>query len=76
VFLKTQNLFKKVETSKSAVYKLDVLSSTQYMFGINIESNKKSNSRVFLSYNGIDPIAPSEEGAPLAEFKSERQNRR
>jgi len=71
-----QNFFNKIKEGKSASYKVSVTPSTQYTFGINIESLKKSDSRIFLSYNGVDPIAPSEEGAPVAQFKSNGQNGR
>ena len=68
--------FKDIKAAKSGVYKIDVANSTQYTFGIDFNSSKKSNSRVFLSYDGINPIMPSDDVAVPANIAAEAQNRR
>ena len=65
-----------IKAAKSGVYKLNLVKSTQYTFGIDFKSTKKSNSRIFLSYDGINPIMPSDTKAVPALIESVGQNRR
>ena len=68
--------FGTIEGSKSGVYKFSLTPSAQYSFGISVKSSKTSSSRVFLSYDGVNPIMPSDEGAECGEIRSLTQNMR
>ena len=43
-----------------------VLKQQQYNFGITVNSLKKSNSRIFLSLDGVNPMPQSDPTAPSA----------
>ena len=64
--VKQQGLQKKVTSGKSAVIKLPVKEQTMYTFGITVNSSKMSNSKIFLSTDGVTPMAKSMDNAPTA----------
>lgn len=72
----TKGLTAEVEKGKTTVIKLPVKKQYQYTFGITVESLKKSNSRVFLSLDGVNPMAASDVGAPSAVISADGTTRR
>ncbi len=72
----TKGLTAEVEKGKTTVIKLPVKKQYQYTFGLTVESLKKSNSRVFLSLDGVNPMAASDVGAPSAIISSDGTNGR
>ncbi|MBQ3088220.1 MAG: hypothetical protein IJC36_01160 [Clostridia bacterium] len=71
-----EGLTNQVNKSKTTVIKIPVSKQLQYTFGLSIASLKKSNSRVFLSFDGVNPMNPSDVGAPSAIFTSDGKSRR
>lgn len=55
-----------IESGKSGKYKVDLLPSEQYVFGVELSASKTTNSRIFLSEDGITPMNASAEGATNA----------
>ncbi len=74
--LQDDNLVAKIKKGNTTTLKIPVAISSQYTFGIDIASKKASKSRLFLSYDGINPIQPSEENSPVAELKAGSKNGR
>ncbi len=56
----------KIESGKSGVYKIPVNDMTQYTFGVTVKSKKASSSRIFLSFDGVNPMEPSEKENPVS----------
>lgn len=61
-----EKLTSKVTANKTTVIKLPVKKQFQYTFGITVESLKKSNSRIFLSFDGVNPMPISDVTAPFS----------
>lgn len=70
----TSGLNQKITANKSTVIKCPVEASTQYTFGITANSSKKSNSRIFISFDGVNPIAKSTSDAPSSVITSNGKN--
>lgn len=62
----TEKLTSQVTAGKTTVIKIPVIKQLQYTFGITVERLKKSSSRVFLSFDGVNPMAASIDGAPTS----------
>ena len=66
-----EKLTSKVTANKTTVIKLPVKKQFQYTFGITVESLKKSNSRIFLSFDGVNPMPLSDVTAPFSVITSD-----
>ena len=70
------NLIDEITNSKTKVLKIPVGFQQQYILGITANSSKKSNSRIFLSFDGVNPMNLSDAASPTAIISSDGKSGR
>ena len=69
--LPSNGAVEKITNSKTTVVKIPVLNQQQYILGVTVSSRQKSKSRIFLSFDGVNPMQGSDPNAPSAIISSD-----